>query len=97
MTVMDFTGCTALERVYFPDSNVGTMTFSGNPNCKTVQGWGCHNLGPDLDLRGCADAMTELNIGTGDAANANLNRVILRVGQDIGAIFKRDATEVVHM
>ena len=97
MTVMDFTGCTALERVYFPDSNVATMTFSNNPNCKTVQGWACHNLGPDLDLRGCADAMTELNIGTGDAANANLNRVILRVGQEIATIFKRDATEVVHM
>lgn len=97
MTVMDFTGCTALERVYFPDSNVGTMTFSGNPNCKTVQGWACHNLGPDLDLRGCADAMTELNIGTGDAANANLNRVILRVGQEIATVFKRDATEIVHL
>lgn len=41
--------------------------------------------------------MTELNIGTGDAANANLNRVILRVGQEIATVFKRDATEIVHM
>ena len=97
MTTIDFTGCTALEFVYFPDSSVSTMTFSNNPKCKTVQGWGCHNLGPDLDLRGCADEMTELNIGTGDAACANLNRVILRAGQKINAIAKRDATEVVYL
>lgn len=37
MTTIDFTGCTALEFIYFPDSSVSTMTFSNNPKCKTVQ------------------------------------------------------------
>lgn len=96
MTAMDFTGCSALEKVYCPDSNVQTMTFSGNPNCKIIQCWACHNLGPNLDLRGCADAMTELNAGTEGSACAALQKVILREGQTIGTIFKGDGVTVVN-
>ena len=58
--------------------------------------WSCRELGPDLNLKGCADVIKELNIGTGDGACTKIQRVLLRTGQSITTIFKEPGVELVY-
>ena len=94
---LDLSQCPNLEYVCMPDLWVMTsLTLPNTNKLNEIWMWSCRELGPDLNLKGCADVIKELNIGTGDGACTKIQRVLLRTGQSITTIFKEPGVELVY-
>ena len=98
LQTLDLSECPNLEYVCMPDLWVMTsFIIPDTHKLSEILMWSCREIGPDLNLKGCADTMKELNIG-GDEGSAckKVQRVLLRTGQSITTVFKLDSVEIVN-